>query len=158
MKQTPIGHCNLSRSLDTFMLCSSWHKFFFYPKQWLEGGVQSLDFGRIIIMLSWRTILFWNLTLSLSLGLLLPQDKKKKARGLGMRWRLPLFLTLIRKHSLLLHGEWHLLITIETLWEVPPCHTGAEICPFSLGKQATHGLVNWVTAQQTNKHRLLSAN
>ncbi len=32
----------------------------------------------------------------------------------------PLFLTLVRKASLLLSGHRHLLITIETLWEVFP--------------------------------------
>lgn len=38
-----------------------------------------------------------------------------------------------------------------------PCHTGAEICPHSLGKQAALGLVNCTTALQTNKHTLLRA-
>lgn len=63
-----------------------------------------------------------------------PTGKKSKRgwRGVGVggcNGNCPLFLTLVRKPSLLLRGEWHLLITIEALWEVPPFHTGAAICP-----------------------------
>lgn len=60
-----------------------------------------------------------------------PTGKKQGVGGGrgGVQWKLPLFLTLVRKPSLLLRGEWHLLITIEALWEVPPSTLGQRFAP-----------------------------
>lgn len=70
------------------------------------------------------------LTLPVLLWLmLLPQQEKSKRLEGGVQWKLPLFLTLVRKPSLLLRGEWHLLITIEALWEVPPSTLGQPFAP-----------------------------
>lgn len=73
------------------------------------------------------------LTLPVLLWLvLLPQPQQEKSKGLeggGVQWRLPLFLTLVRKPSVLLRGEWHLLITIEALWEVPPSTLWQRFAP-----------------------------
>lgn len=100
----------------------------------LDGGLHCQGFGSSINRLWGRGTPASNVALSVSsplslLLLLLPQQEKSKGDG-GARWRLPLFLTLVRKPSLLLYGEWHLLITIETLWEVPPLpHWGRDLPP-----------------------------
>ncbi len=95
----------------------------------------------------------------LPLGRVLPPYKRKggKRRCGGVEERArPLFLTLVRKASLLLAGHRHLLITIETLWEVFPlrcflCSRSPPPPAFRSGKQALHGLVYWDRARKTNK-------
>lgn len=92
----------------------------------LDGGVAlaaaSTGYGK---ELNWPP-----LTLPVLLWLmLLPQQEKSKGLEGGVQWKLPLFLTLVRKPSLLLRGEWHLLITIEALWEVTPSTLGQRFAP-----------------------------
>lgn len=94
-----------------------------------------LDYGIGCQLVSSSTKKLWGTLASIAsphpsfcvLLLLSQQEERQESRGAPRR--LPRFLTLVRKPSLLLRGEWHLLITIETLWEVPPATLGQRFAP-----------------------------
>lgn len=100
------------------------------PCSWM-GGIDCQGFGRSINRLWKRAELASTHSPCITVaGATTPTPTgKKQGAGRGVQWRLPLFLTLVRKPSVLLRGEWHLLITIEALWEVPPSTLWQRFAP-----------------------------
>lgn len=94
------------------------------------GGINCQGFGSSINRLWKRAELASTHSPCVTVaGATTPTGKKRQGAEGGVQWRLPLFLTLVRKPSVLLRGEWHLLITIEALWEVPPSTLGQRFAP-----------------------------